>query len=119
MTYSLDFRKKVLELKAAKNMSYEECSKFFGLSKTTILKWKKNPIAKSKRNKSATKIDMVKLASDVDKYPDSYHYERARRMGVSTRGIGYALILLNVTYKKNSESPKGQQRRKTLLPKED
>lgn len=117
MTYSIDFRKKVLSIKEAEKMSYEEASKFFGISKTTILKWNKHIIPKVSRNKAATKIDMEALKEDIKKHPDSYNYERAERLGVSRNGVYYALKRLNVTYKKKPDSPESERRREAVLPK--
>lgn len=119
MTYSIDFRKKVLSIKKEQKLSYEGASKFFGISKTTILKWKKNLIPKDGRNKAATKIDKELLKEDIKKHPDSYNYERAQRLGVSRNGIYYALKRLNVTYKKKFNAPKSERRREAVLSKED
>ncbi|BAP57310.1 transposase [Thioploca ingrica] len=54
-----------------------------------------------KTNRSTTKIDMEALKRDVEQYPDAYQYERAKRLGVSRRGIGYALKRLEISRKKN------------------
>ena len=45
---------------------------------------------------------MDALARDVEAYPDAYQYERAARLGVSIRCVGYALKRLGVTYKKKA-----------------
>ena len=119
MTYSIDFRKKVLSIKKEQKMSYERASKFFGISKTTILKWSKNIIPRVGRNKAATKIDMEALKIDVKKYPDSYIYERAQRLEASRNGVYYALKRLNVSYKKKPNSSESERRRETVLPRED
>jgi hypothetical protein len=47
------------------------------------------------------------------KYPDAYQFERAERLRVSEFCIWYALKKLNITYKKNSATSKGNLR-KTL-----
>lgn len=119
MTYSIDFRKKVLSIKKKERMSYERASKFFGISKTTILKWNKNLIPKVGRNKAATKIDMEALKEDIIKYPDSYVYERAQRLGASRNGVYYALKRLNVTYKKKPNSSETSGRREAILSREN
>ncbi|SFI95504.1 IS630 transposase-related protein [Nitrosomonas sp. Nm34] len=49
---------------------------------------------------------MEKLAHDVKNYPDTYQYERAKRLGVSKQGINRALKRLGVTYKKVCATPK-------------
>jgi hypothetical protein len=66
----------------------------------------KNPNPKQTRNKPATKIDMIALARDVQEFPDGYQAERARRLGVSEKGIGHALRRMNISYKKTCSIPK-------------
>ena len=106
MTYSLDFRKKVLEIKEEEGLSLDEVSKRFKVGKATIFRWTKRIEPKLTRNKPATKINMKELEKDVKRYPDSYQYERAQRLGVSRGGIWSALKRLKITYKKNLKSPK-------------
>jgi transposase-like protein len=84
-TYSIDFRKKVLEIRAREKLSITKTAKRFGIGTTTIVNWLKNVVPKTTRNKSAVKIDMQELAEDVMKDPDSYQYERAMRFKVSIR----------------------------------
>jgi len=104
MTYSLDFRKKVLLIRAREDLSFEEAGERFGIGKQTIYRWSKRLEPKMTRNKLPTKIDNDKLRADVTQYPDAYHRERAVRLGVSKRGIGDALKRLGLTYKKNSQT---------------
>ena len=119
MTYSVDFRKKVLQIRGKRGLSIIETGKLFKISPTSIVKWSKNILAKVGRKKGATRIDMQALANDIKEHPDSYHYERAIRFGVSIRTIGYALKRLRVTYKKNLKSSEGKTRRTYYLPRED
>ena len=62
---------------------------------------------------------MLALAADVEKYPDAYQYERAERLGVTQRCVGYALKRLGVTYKKNSETSAGLRRKTTHLQRKN
>ena len=73
MTYSIDFRKKVLQFRKAKGLSIIEAGRLFKISSTTIVKWSKNILAKAGREKPATRIDMQALARDIKENPDSYH----------------------------------------------
>jgi transposase len=113
MTYSSDFRKKVLTIRKQESLSMDKVAKRFGVGLASVLRWSKNLEAKSTRNKPATKIDMEALKHDVEKHPDAYQYERAERLGVSGGCVFHALKRLGVTYKKNSAAPKGNSR-KTL-----
>ena len=65
MSYSLDFRKHVMGLKKAKNLTYVETSKRFGLSVRTLFRWHTRLEPHVKRNKPSTKINMLSLAKDV------------------------------------------------------
>lgn len=116
MSYSIDFRRKVLQIRQREGLSLEQAAQRFGIGKQTVYNWTKRLIPMKNRNKGATKLDMAALAEDVRKYPDSYHFERAQRFNVSTRGIGYALKRLGVSYKKNSNSPQGLRRKTAYLP---
>lgn len=102
MTYSLDFREKVLEIRNKQNISIFKVAKLFKISKTTIMNWIKNIHAKKNRNKPTITIDIKKLKEDIRKYPDAYQYERAQRLGVTKSGIYHILKRLRVTYKKKS-----------------
>ena len=120
MTYSLDFRKKVLKLKAEENLSYEATAERFKIGKTTLVRWHTKLEPQLTRNKPATKINMEALKQDVEKYPDAYQYERAKRLGVSQKGIFEALKRLGVTYKKNSKaSESGSRKTICVLPTDE
>jgi transposase len=101
MTYSKDFREKVLQIKTKKSLSIAKASERFGIGTTTLVNWLKGKIPENRRSKPATKIDMEALAVDIKEHPDGYSYERARRLGCSKNGVWYALKRLGVTYKKN------------------
>ena len=100
MTYSIDFRRKVFSIKQKEGLSFEQTAQRFNIGKTTLVRWTKKLEPDKNRNKPATKIDMEALRNDVKQYPDAYNYERAKRLGVSTNGIWWALKRLNITYKK-------------------
>lgn len=120
MSYSLDFRKKVLQVREEENLSLEEVSKRFKVGVATVFRWTKSLEPCLKRTKPATKINMEALKYDIETYPDSYQYERAERFGVTQMGIWHALKRLNVTYKKNSKSSQGRSRKTVcVLPDAD
>ena len=50
MTYSIDFRKKLLAVKEKENMSFESISKRFGVGKNTVFVWTKKISPLKKRN---------------------------------------------------------------------
>ena len=119
MTYSVDFRKKVLSIKDKDKLSFILAARRFGISKTTLLSWTKNIEPQITRSKKAVKIDMEALRKDIELYPDSYCYERAARLGASPTGIRDAQYRLGVTYKKNSAISEGESRKKIyLLPRD-
>ena|ERR1700759_2886429 len=119
MTYSIDFRKTVLLIKEKEKLSFSQTAQRFGVSVNSILLWSKNIEPKRTRNKAPVKIPNESLLEDIKKYPDAYMYERAKRLGVSTAGICSALKRLKITYKKNSQSSQGVQRKTAIIPAEN
>ena len=100
MTYSIDFRQRVIDLKSKKSLTDKKLANMFNVSSRTIIRWKKNILPCYRRNKPATKIDMDRLKENLKESPDLYHYERAKTFKVSKSAIGYAIKRLNITYKK-------------------
>ena len=107
MSYSIDYRQRVFEIKEREGLTFEETMKRFGVGTATLFRWQKRMEPREKRNKPATKIDMERLKKDVKKRADAYLMERAERFQVSVSGMYYALRRLGVSYKKNSASPQG------------
>src|SRR5690554_3170380 len=104
MTYPLSFRRKVLSVREQEgHHSAGGCAFWGGHCQCGALD--KKPIPKETRNKPATKIDMAALARDVREYPDAYQAERARRLGVSEKGIGHALRVCTSAIKKHCSTP--------------
>ncbi len=101
MTYSVDFRKKVLSIKKKEELTLSEVSKRFGVGQASVVRWSKDIEPQRTRHKPTTKMDWEALAQDVNEHPDSYQYERAARFGVSQQGIAYALKKLTLSRKKN------------------
>lgn len=113
MTYSVDFRRKVLAIREKEGLSLAKVAKRFGVGLNSVMRWSKNVEAKTTRNKPATRIDMEALKRDIEQHPDAYQYERAGRLGISKNGIWHALKRLKVSYKKKL-SPSESQSRKAI-----
>ena len=99
MTYSIDFRRQAFLIKEQDKLSFEATAKRFGVGKASVVRWSKQIESQRTRHKPATKINMEALRQDVEEYPDAYQYERAPRLGVSQRGLGYALKHLGICQK--------------------
>ena len=104
MRYSLDFRRRVFEIKERDNLTFEETSKCFGISMRTLFRWQQRIEPKTKHNKRPHKIDEERLRQHVAEYPDAYHYERARLFDVTESAIRAAFKRMGITRKKNSSS---------------
>lgn len=115
MTYSRDFREKVLSIKEKESLSFAKIAKRFDIGIASVVRWAKNINSKKTRHKPATKIDMEALKKDIETYPDAYQYERAKRLNVSRAGVAHALKRLGVTYKKNPKSPPSEFRKTICL----
>lgn len=100
MTYSLDFRKKVLSVRAAEGLSLEAVAKRFAIGKATVMRWLKQLEAKPTRERSCPKLGASVLQQDVEAYPEAYLYERAARLGASASGVHKALHRARLSRKK-------------------
>ena len=58
MTYSTDFRRKVMAIKEQENLSHAETAERFGIGIADVARWRRCPEPKKTRNKPATKIGM-------------------------------------------------------------
>ena len=98
MSYSVDFRRKVLAIREKEGLSLAKVAKRFDVGLNSVMRWSKNVEAKTTRNKPSTRVDMEALKRDIEQHPDAYQYERAARLGVSRNGIWHALKRLKVSY---------------------
>ena len=99
MTDSIEFRRQALLIKEQDKLSVEATAKRFGVGQARVVRGSKQRESQRTRHKPATQIDMEALRQDVEEYPDAYQYERAPRLGVSQRGLGYALKRLGICQK--------------------
>ena len=66
MTYSIDFRQKVLSIKAQEKLTGAETAERFGIGVASITRWDKQIEPQRTRSKPATKLDMEALKQDVN-----------------------------------------------------
>mgnify|MGYP000300711949 CR=1 FL=1 len=102
MTYSKDFRQKVLAYKDDYGLTFDETSDHFDIGVSSLYRWCNQLEPCETRDKPSTKVNMDELQKDVDEFPDDYQWERAQRLGVGQPAIHYALKRLKITVKKNS-----------------
>ncbi|BBI93078.1 IS630 family transposase [Serratia symbiotica] len=114
MSYSLDFRRKVLAIKKEKGLSIRETAKRFCIGSATVSRWIKQIEPKPAASRSR-KIDKSALEKDVKQYPDAYQRERAIRFGVCQKAIWQALKKLSITYKKTFSHPKADENLRKLF----
>lgn len=105
MAYSKDFRQKALSIREERGLSWLKTAELFGAGVSSLFRWTKKPEPSKTRNKPATKIDMAALARDVEKKPDDFQYERAKRLGVSESCVGRVLKRLNISRNREFSPP--------------
>ena len=106
MTYSHDFRNKVLLVREQEGLTIQETAQRFQIGTLTIVRWLTRLEARQQSVPRQRKIDKAELAKDVEQYPEAYQYERAARFGVCPKAIWQALKKLGVTYKKRCGTPR-------------
>ncbi|MGG2142544.1 IS630 transposase-related protein [Symbiopectobacterium sp. RP] len=108
MSYSIDFRRKVISTREEEGLSIQETAKQFRIGPASVLRWI-NQIASKASTTRQRKIDKSELIKDVEPYPDAYQKERAERFGVCQKAIWQALKKLGLTYKKTLRHPKADE----------
>ncbi len=102
MAYSIDFRRKVLEVRDRDRLSIAQVAERFAVGKASVMRWLKR-IERKPSGFRRRKLEVEALAADLRDYPDAYQRERAVRLGVTQNAISYALKRkLHVSYKKNT-----------------
>ncbi|WP_074167973.1 IS630 transposase-related protein [Candidatus Arsenophonus triatominarum] len=81
MSYTIDFRRKVISVRKAEGLTIRETAKQFRIGKASLVRWLKRPEPKNSTPRKR-KLDKNALAKDVEQYPDAYQKERAERFGV-------------------------------------
>ena len=102
MAYSIDFRRKVLEVRDQDRLSIAQVAERFAVGKASVMRWLKR-IERKPSGFRRRKLEVEALAADLRDYPDAYQRERAVRLGVTQNAISYTLKRkLHVSYKKNT-----------------
>jgi transposase len=104
MAYSVDLRKKVLEVQSKNNWNNAQTAKHFGISTTSVVRWNKNVEKKANVIRPQIKIDLDALKKDLEERKDDYIHERAKRFNVSVGGMHKAIKKLGFSNKKKSRA---------------
>ena len=89
--YSSHMRKNIIDIKTNEKLSIRAAARRFGISPNTVYKWGKKIEPKEWGKQRVSKIDIKKLEEDVNNNPDSYQYERAKRLKVSQAVVHFGL----------------------------
>jgi len=99
MTYSLDFRQRVVSF-IREGGSQKEAMHIFKISHNTIYRWSmSDDLRPKKHGPRQRKIDTAALARHVKEYSDAKLSERAAHFGVHTSAIWYQLRKMKLVKK--------------------
>jgi len=107
MTYSVDYRKKVVDF-VHRGGSQAEAARRFEISLWCVRDWlsRKDLKPRQKGIPRDRKIDREKLRIHVKEHPDAFLRERAEVFQVRISSIEYALSQMKITHKKRRSSIK-------------
>ena len=107
MTYSVDFRKKVVGF-VRNGGGQAEAARRFDISLWCVRDWlaRKDLQPQQKGIPRDRKIDKEKLRLHVQEHPDAFLRERALAFGVRISSVEYALKQMKVTHKKRRSNTK-------------
>ncbi|CAA2930198.1 IS630 transposase-related protein [Arsenophonus endosymbiont of Bemisia tabaci] len=90
MSYSIDFRRKVIFTMEEEGLSIRETAKQFRIDSASVSRWI-NQIEPKTSITRQRKIDKSELIKDVEQYPDAYQKECPEHFGVCQNAIWQAL----------------------------
>lgn len=119
MAYSLDMRQRALDL-LEEGKSKIEISRMLGVSKTSILRWKKRAsrgelAAIYPKQRGGFRVDDEKLKAYVAQNPDAYQAEIAEAIGAKENTVCRALKRLKITRKKRLHSIEKEMKKSEVL----
>jgi transposase len=105
MTYSTDFRKKVLEF-MNRGHTMREAAGVFDIALDTVTKWnrkllKTGSLKDAPRRAGFRKLDPEKLRAHVAAHPDAYLAEIGEAFGCNESAVRKAFAKLKITREKN------------------
>ena len=80
MTYSVDFRRKVLSVHEKEGLTIAQVAARFDIGVASLVRWLKQPEPKV-HGFRRRRIDRDALARDIEQYPDAYQSERIDESG--------------------------------------
>ena len=104
MTYSTDFREKVLEF-LGRGRTMREAADLFGIAPDTVNRWKQKlketgSLEDAPRRITFRKLDPEKLRAYVAAHPDAYLKETGEAFGCNESAVRKAFARLRITRKK-------------------
>ena len=104
MAYSHELREHLFKVKDDEGLTFEETSSRFHRSIRSLFRWQQRIEPQTHHKKKSSKIDLEKLAENVEQYPDWYQKERANHFGVSQSSICAALKAIHISNTKNAQT---------------
>ena len=99
MSYSIDFRKRVVEY-IRDGGSKVEAARIFAIGRDTIYRWlSAKDLSPRPAKERKRKLDKMLLATHVREYPDMILRERAAHFGVRINSVWVALQCLSISKK--------------------
>ena len=71
MTHPVEFRRHVLSIKKKEGLTFEQTAKRFAVGIASLTRWNKTLAPKATRENRPRKVDLKKLAKDVETYQGS------------------------------------------------
>jgi transposase len=106
----MDFRKKVMDIKARHTLSVRATAERFGLSTRTVQNWliRLEPKPCGPQNGKTRKLDLAKLEAYYQENNGAYQAEAAEHFGVGRATIWRGLQDLAWTHQKNVGARQGK-----------
>ena len=87
MTYSIDFRRRVLSIRKKEGLTLEQTSQRFGVGRASLCRWLKR-LEPDRCKPRKRKIDPAALARDMRQYPESQQFPTLETLVYHKKSIG-------------------------------
>ena len=119
MAYSLDMRKRALEL-VKEGKTKTEVSRMLGVGRSSVLRWSKRAsegklAAIYPKIRGGFRVDDEKLKAYVAEHPDAYQSEIAEAIGAKENTVCKALHRLKISRKKRLRSTEKEMKKSEVL----
>lgn len=124
--YKTELRERVLGYYDQNKVTQKEVCEIFNISLRALSRWLKMrketgdfSLKERPKTRKARKLNKEELQAYIEKHPDHYLWEIAKRFNTTAPAVFYALKRMGISRKKNHTLQRARQEKKAKVPAGD